>query len=146
MNELENAKWLNAIPPAVIKDNAAFVSNVIDTAMAGGARWLVFVIALGTIDATMAVLKLMQSTVKTDGTTLGGTPALLKDFTTKPTDADGGKLWGLVIDLKQEHSRYLQLQATAGNGDAGTYLAATAAFVGPGVPPTNAGFDVLERG
>lgn len=75
MRPFQNVKAFNAIPPAVSQDNAAFASNVIDTAVAGGADTLVFAVALGLIDADLAIFKVQQSGTQTDATTLGGTLA-----------------------------------------------------------------------
>ena len=61
----------NAIPPGVIKDDAAFVSLVIDKQDLPGCDYLEFVIGLGATDVAMAVLKVMESATKTNDTTLG---------------------------------------------------------------------------
>lgn len=124
MNELSQTKRAIAIAPGVIKDNAAFTSNVIDKNDFPGADYLEFVGLIGATDVEMAVLKVMESDTKTNATTLGGTPALVKDATTKPGAGDSDKLFVFGIDLRKSRERYLQLQATAGNGSAGTYLAA----------------------
>ena len=63
MRPFEHMKVLNAIPSGVIKDNAAFVSNVIDTGIAGGGATLTFAVNLGTIDADLSTFKVMQSDV-----------------------------------------------------------------------------------
>lgn len=126
MNELQQTIVKAAIPPAVIKDDAAFVSNVIDKLDFPGCSYIEFLGVLGTIDATMAVCKVMESDTKTDATTLGGTPVAVKDVTTKPGSSDGGKTFAIGVDLRKSRQRYLQLQGTAGNGAAGTYLAAAA--------------------
>jgi len=124
-NEIQQAKVQIAIAPGAIVDNAAFTSNVIDLNDFPGADYLEFEGVIGAIDATMAVLKVMESDTKTNATTLGGTPALVKDATTKPGTDDDNKVFVFGVDLRQSRERYLQLQATAGDGDAGTYLSAT---------------------
>ena len=126
MNELQNTKIFNSIPPGVIKDNAAFVSNVIDKQDFPGASYLEFVGLLGATDVTVATLKVMESSVKTDATTLGGTPTLVKDSTTKPSATADNGVFAFGIDLAKSRQRYLQLQATSGDGTSGTYLAAIA--------------------
>ncbi len=123
-NELQETKIQPAIAPAAIVDNAAFTSFVIDRTQFPGADYLEFVGVLGSIDATMAVLKVMESDVKTDGTTLGGTPTLVKDATTKPGANDDNKSFVFGVDLRKTRKQFLQLQATAGDGAAGTFLAA----------------------
>lgn len=136
-----NANVLPAIPPGVIKDNAAFVANVIDLASEAvrGAQFLTFDVLIGSIDAAMAVLKVMESDTKTNDTTLGGTPALVVDVlaTVIPGATDDNKIYRVTIDLRATRERYLQLQATAGDGAAGTYLSAVCYAVVPGAIQTN---------
>ncbi len=135
MKELQNCEVLGAIFPAAIKDDAAFTSQVIDCADADYVEWHVLV---GATDVTMAVLKVMESDVKTNATTLGGTPAEVLDVTTKPTDSDGSKVWVIGVNLRNARKRYLQLQATAGNGSTGTYLSASAVVQRNGVRQSTA--------
>jgi hypothetical protein len=125
MNELQNTIVKPAIPPAAIKDDAAFSSLVIDKNDFPGCSYLEFVAIIGSIDAEAALLKVMESDTKTDSTTLGGTPTLVKDSTTKPGANDDNKIVIFGVSLGAQRKRYLQLQATAGNGAAGTFLAAT---------------------
>ena len=118
MQPFESMKVFNAIPPAVIRDDAAFVARTVDTAVAGGAQSLVFVCSLGSIDANLAVFKVMQSDVETDAVTLGGTPTEVVDIlaTVTPGTDDDNAIVVVIVDLKGPHKRYMQLQATAGNG------------------------------
>jgi hypothetical protein len=125
-NQAQETKVVAAIPPAAIKDDAAFSSLVIDKADFPGADYREFVGVLGSIDATMAVLKVMESDTKTNSTTLGGSPTAVKDATTKPGSSDGNKTFAIGVNLHATRQRYLQLQATAGDGAAGTFLAAVA--------------------
>lgn len=148
MQPFENMKVFNAIPTGVIKDNAAFVSNVIDTAIAGSAKALVVAVNIGSIDADLAVFKVMQSDTQTDSTTLGGVPTEVLDVTDSvtPGSDDDDTVVLIEIDLQGPHSRYMQLQGTAGDGAAGTYLSATAYLVNAGVPPTNSGALAYVKG
>lgn len=141
MQPFENMKVLNAIPPGLIVDNTAFTSIVIDTGIAGGAKSLVFAVGLGSIDAALAVFRVQQSDDLTDTTTLGGTPTDVVDITATvtPGATDDDKVVLVEIDLSGPHARYMQLQVTAGDGAAGTYLSALAFLVNAGVPPTNSG-------
>jgi len=125
-NELSETRMAVAIAPGAVKDNAAFTSNVIDKLDFPGADYIEFVGVLGATDVSMAVLKVMESDTKTNDTTLGGTPALVKDATTKPGPTDDNKVFVFGIDLRASRQRYLQLQATAGDGTTGTYLSAIA--------------------
>lgn len=141
MQPFENMQAFNAIPPTAIKDNAAFVSNAIDTGVAGGAKSLVFNVLLGSIDADLATFKVAQSDDLTDETTLGGTPEDLVDITTTvtPGASDNNEVVLIEVDLTGPHKRYLQLQVTAGNGAAGTFLSAGAFLANVGVPPIGSG-------
>jgi hypothetical protein len=141
MNPLQHAKIINAIPPAAIKDNAEFVSNVIDLNDFAGCDYIEFIGILGATDIALAVCKVMESSVKTDATTLGGTPALVKDATTKPSATNDDQPFVFGIDLRKTRERYLQLQCTAGNGTAGTFLSAICVGI-PGVSSS----DAADRG
>lgn len=142
MNELQNCVVKSSIPPAAIKDNAAFSSLVIDRHDAVGASYLEFLIGVGATDIAMAVLKVMESDTKTNDTTLGGTPAEVHDVVSKPGAGATNTTWAIGVDLQKQRKRYLQLQATAGNGDAGTFLSALAVFY----RPTNASSLAADRG
>lgn len=134
MNLLNQIRLFNAIPPAAIKDDAAFASYVIDkqTDVPTGCKGVCFIGILGSIDATLAALKVQQSDTKTDPTTLGGTPADVDDAASKPGADDDNEIVVLYVPMAAWTERYLQLQATAGNGAAGTYFAAVAVFDLPG--------------
>jgi len=73
---LDHKKVKLVIPPTAIKDNADFVSTVIDlqTDAPTGFKGILFEISVGATDIAMATCKVMQSDTKTDATTLGGTP------------------------------------------------------------------------
>ncbi|MCC6679872.1 MAG: hypothetical protein IT445_03120 [Phycisphaeraceae bacterium] len=135
MNILSQIKLFNAIPAGVIKDDAAFVSNVIDkqTVVPQGARGVLFVIALGATDIALASLIVKQSPTADSTTALSATGLLtVKDATTKPTADDDNNIALIYVPMSKWTLRYLQIQATAGNGSAGTYLSAIAIIDAPG--------------
>jgi len=134
MNLLNLSKFFNAIPPAAIKDDAAFASRVIDRAdfMPSDAKGVLFIVQLGATDIAAAVLRVQESDTQSDATTLGGTPATIKDVTTKPGADDDNGLFGVYINAEEWQERYLQIQATAGDGSAGTFLTALAIADHPG--------------
>lgn len=139
---LQNTKVFNAIPPA-LKDDAAFVANVIDSK---GMAYVEFIVTLGAIDVSATVLKVMASDTMSGATTLGGTPELVKDTTTKPGPSDDGKVIIVGVNLvkKPNTPRYLQLQATADDGTTGILLGAIAlAEVSGEVASDQRGDDVL---
>lgn len=126
MNETQQTKRQVAIQPADKVDNAAFTSNVIDLTDFPGADYIEFVGIIGSIDADMATLKLVESDTKTDATTLGGSPSDVQVASTTPGSSDAGKMFVIGVDLKKTRQQFLQLQATAGDGAAGTHLTAIA--------------------
>lgn len=126
MRPIQETKILPAILPGPIVDNAAFTSQVIDLNDIEGAGYLEFLGQLGSIDTAMTTLKVMESDTKSDATTLGGVPTLVKDATAKPGAADDNQPFVFGVDLRSPRQRYIQLQATAGNGAAGTFLTALA--------------------
>lgn len=126
MDVIQETKIFPVILPGAIKDNAAFDSLVVDLTDFEGCGYLEFIGVIGATDIAMAVLRVQESATKSDATTLGGSPATVKAATTLPGAGDDGKAFVFGIDLRAPHERYLQLQATAGNGTAGTYLSAIA--------------------
>lgn len=139
MNILNRSKFFNAIPPTAIKDNAAFVSNVIDKAVdvPHDAKGVLFVISLGVTDIALAALKVQQSDTQSTATALGGTPTDVVDAADKPSATDDGGIALIYVPMSKWTEQYLQLQATAGDGAAGTFLAAIAIFDEPGVVETD---------
>jgi len=141
-NPAQETKVFAAIPPAGIKDNAAFDSLVLDKNDFDGADYVEFIGLLGATDVEMATLRVMESDTKTNDTTLGGTPAVVKDAATKPGATDDDKVFAIGLDLSKSRKRYLQLQATAGDGTAGTFLSAIAIAS----RPREAGSSAARRG
>ena len=146
MHNLQNNNFVNIIPPGAVVDNAAFTSTVVDTA---GYDSVAFVVSLGATDVALASLKVQESDAKTDATTLtsgsdvsglvwgtstdpdtGATSAL-------PSATDDNKTFIAFVDTRAR-KRYLQLQATAGNGTTGTYLQAIAVLGKAGNGPYSA--------
>lgn len=138
MNILNRSKFFNAIPPTAIVDNTAFTSNVLDktTEIPHDAKGVLFVVNLGATDIALAALKVQQSDTESDATTLGGTPTDVVDAAAKPSATDDNGIALIYVPISKWTERYLQLQATAGNGAAGTYLSAVAVIDEPGVTST----------
>lgn len=113
-NPLQDCKFVNCVPPGVIKDNGSFTPVTFNTM---GYRYATFVFLLGAIDANMAALKVQES--DTDGSyadITGAAPATL------PVSGSTNGIVCGFIDL-EKRKKWLNVIATAGNGDAGTYLA-----------------------
>jgi hypothetical protein len=142
MKPLQHTKVAAAIPPAAIKDNAAFSSLVIDRQDFPGMSYGEFHICLGATDVALSALKVQESDAKTDATTLGGTPSDVLDLTSKPAAGDDNEVWIVGIDFSKSRQRYFQLQGTAGDGTNGTYLSAH--FIGERT--TEAGTTAAKRG
>lgn len=111
--------------PAVIVDNAALTTNVIDTL---GFDRLEIMVIIGALDIAMTVLKLQESDVAASFTALtsgadisgsvGGT-----DFTL-PIATDDNKIFVFDLNLvNTARKRYIDVSATMGDGAAGTYCA-----------------------
>ncbi len=139
---LQETKVFAVIPPAAIKDDAAFASLVLDKNDFDGADYVEFIGMIGATDVALATLRVMESDTISDATTLGGSPVLVKDSTTKPGALDDDKVFVFGLDLSKSRARYLQLQATAGNGTAGTFLSAIAIAS----RPREAGSSAARRG
>ena len=146
MNHLQNVKFVNVIPPGVVVDNAAYTSTVVDTA---GFDSVAFVVSTGFTDIALAALKVQESDAITDSVTLSsgsdvtglvwGTSTNPDTGSTSslPSATDDNKVFVAYVDTRAR-KRYLQLQATAGNGTTGTYLSAAAILGKAGNGPYNA--------
>lgn len=124
-----NAKYVNAVIPVAIKDNASWTGTEIDTL---GYDYLEIAVLLGATDIAMAALKVGEYD------TTGGDSGTYDDITglvfgtsvnsagstsTLPSATDDDKIFLFNIDLKGR-KRFLKLTATAGDGSTGSYLAA----------------------
>jgi len=127
---LNRIKLHRAIDPD-LKDDAAFDGQVIDKQDFDGAKGVLFVIYTGFIDVALAALKVQQADAKTDATTLTS-GADVHDVTAKPTASDDNEFVLVYVPMSLWTKRYLQLQATGGDGTTGVYLAAVAIADMPG--------------
>ena len=141
MIESQALKFVQAIQPGVIKDNAAFTGEVIDTL---GFNYLTLVFMFGATDIAMAVLKVTEcdtsggSYTDVDGADFSS-PAALPD-----ADADGLNA-GVHINMINR-KRFIKVAATAGDGAAGTYLAALAVLSRAETVPSTAASRGLDAG
>lgn len=128
MNALQESKLVSITPPAARVDNAAVTTATIDTL---GFNKLKVVVYLGDIDAAMTTLKLTESD---DSGMAGATdiPGAIYGTSTNPdtgttsalpSASDDNKFFVFFVDLKGR-KRYIDLAATAGDGAAGTFIAA----------------------
>lgn len=119
MIETLNQKFVPITPPAAIVDNAAYTTAAIDTK---GYDWMTIVVFLGATDIALAALSLGMS--DTDGSY-----AAVANFATLPATlpsaTDDNKAFAFHVDLTGK-KRFFDLTVTAGDGTAGTFLAAFA--------------------
>lgn len=119
MQNLQNIKILPVTSPAAIVDDAAFVTNIIDTK---GWDEALFVLQLGATDIAMAALKLTESE---DSAMSGAVDISGADFSvspaTLPSAGADDTLFGIHVKLGGSRKRYMDLSATGGNGSVGAF-------------------------
>lgn len=142
-------KAVEAVAPAVIKDDAAFTATAIDTL---GFDYCVIAIQIGATDIAMAALKVQESddnaVADAYADVVGlrfGTDAGIDGVTSTLPAADADNTIRLFFIDCRKRERYLKVAATAGDGTAGTYLSGMA-FLGRAkeVPVTAAGLNAGE--
>ena len=121
-------KFVQVIPPVAIKDNTAWVSGIIDTI---GWAYCTIIVNLGATDIAVALLKVQEALTSggsysdVDGLVFGTSNNISGSASTLPSATDDDTLFAFDIDLK-DRLRFLDLQATAGNGAAGSFMSAIA--------------------
>lgn len=150
MDNNQMSKVVLCIPPGVVVDNAAYTSTVIDTA---GFDQCTIYVTTGFTDIALAALKVQEADAATSATALTsgadvsglvwGTSLLPNSSTTSslPSASDDNKVFAAFINTSTR-KRYLQIQATAGDGTTGTYLSAIAILSKAGQGP----YDATTRG
>ena len=124
----QRQKFVSITPPAAIKDNGAYTTSELDT---NGYDYCTLVVYLGATDIAVAALAVTES--DTSGSGHANVTGLIwgtsnntgGSASTLPSATDDNKFFLMQIDLRYR-KRYLDLTATAGDGTAGTYLAAFA--------------------
>lgn len=134
MEFIQNCRFHNAIPPAVIKDNAAFTAVGVNTA---GYRYATFIFTFGATDIAMALLNIGEADADTgysiiSGLNWGTSPASL------PSDTADNAIIVVCIDMTNGRKQWLKPAATAGDGTAGTYLSCVCILSDAVVSPTTA--------
>lgn len=129
MHALQQCKFVQLIPPGVIKDDASHVTSVVDTL---GWDYATAVLSFGATDIAMADIDIQESDDNSNFTEVAAT-----DFTDNTqVDMDGTALalpdanadnTNVVIHLDmRKRKRYIKMTSTAGNGSTGTYASAIA--------------------
>lgn len=144
------SKVVMCIPPGVVVDDGAYTSTCIDTA---GFDHCTIYVSTGFTDVALAALKVAESDALSSATALSsgadvtglvwGTSLLPNSSTTSslPSGTDDNKVFAAFVECAPR-KRYLQIQATAGNGTTGTYLSAIAILSKAGQGP----YDATTRG
>jgi len=145
MNPAQHDKFVSITPPAAIVDNASYTTAAIDTA---GFAYLRVLVYLGATDIAMTALKLQESddsgmsgAADITGLVYGTSASIAGTTSALPTATDDNKCFAFEVDLRGR-KRYIDLVATAGNGDAGTFLTAFALLSRAG----DVGVSASERG
>lgn len=127
-NLLQNCKFVAAIRPTAIVNNASATAQVIDTR---GYNYCTIVLVLGATDIAMTALKVEAST------TSGGTYADITGATfaagsgvggatlALPSATDDGQVCVFQIDMRGKNP-FLKVVATFGSGSTGGFIAGTA--------------------
>lgn len=124
-----NGKFVSITPPAAIVDNASYTTAAIDTK---GFDYANIYCYLGATDIAMAALKVQESddsgmsgAVDVTGLVYGTSTNKAGSTSSLPSATDDNKCFCFSVDLRGR-KRYLDVVATAGDGAAGTYMAAFA--------------------
>lgn len=144
MNQINQTKVYNAIPPAAILDNASAVPVVIDTL---GYSLLTLFFILGATD--IAAVKMCITECATSGgsyTDITTPVTTLAVGTTGdarlPTATDDNGIFMIQVAITPSRLRYMKALFTAGDGSAGTYTAAIAVLSKGEIDP----YDATSRG
>lgn len=137
-------------PPAAIVDNGSYTTAAVDTA---GYDLCKIVVLLGATDIAMAALKVQESddsgmsgAADITGAVAGTSENDAGSTSTLPSATDDNKFFEFVIRCGGNRKRYLDLVATAGDGAAGTFLAAWAElYRGEQTPVTATECGVSQR-
>lgn len=132
MAPLQNAYFINVVPPAAIIDNAAATTAEVDTVQ-GGVRYnrATFIISLGATDIAVTTCKVQESD------TSGSGFADITGASVAPIDTDDNKIFVIDIDMRGR-KRYLDLSYTLGNGTLGTYTSVLCILSGASEAPNTA--------
>lgn len=128
MNELQHAKYVQAIPPAAIIDDSSATASEID---ASGYDYLTIVLNLGATDIAMTALKVQTASSSggsfsdLSGADFDGGTNTAGETLALPSATDDDQVCVFQIDL-QGVDRFVKVVATFGNGTAGGFIAGTA--------------------
>jgi hypothetical protein len=133
----EQARYVVAIAPAAIIDNASATATVVDTA---GANYAEFIVQLGATDIAMTAFRLEESDVSGSGYTIvpNANFATGRDsdgvLLTLPSATDDNETMAFKGSLLGR-KRFMRLVATFGDGTAGGFISGFARLSGLAVVP-----------
>lgn len=128
MNELQHCKFVSAIKPGLILDNASATADVVDCR---GFDFVTLVVQLGATDIAMTALKVQNSSTSggsyadITGATFAGGSGLGGATLALPSATDDGQTCVFQIDMRGKDP-FLKIVATFGDGSSGGYIAAIA--------------------
>jgi len=150
MNPIQQAKFVAAIKPGAILDDASATAEVIDTT---GWDYVTIGIQLGATDIALTALKVQNSAtsggsyVDITGATFDGGSGMGGETLTLPSATDDGKVYAFQIDMRNKNP-FLKVVATVGNGSTGGYVSGLAVLsrgkIGPVVSNDAADGDVCR--
>lgn len=126
-------KVVGITPPAAIIDNAAVTTAAVDTL---GYTVCEIFVYLGATDIALTALKLQEcdtsggTYVDIDGTVYGTDADISGATSTLPSATDDNKFFKFEVDLKGR-KRYIDLNATVGDGTTGAFVTAFAILSAP---------------
>jgi hypothetical protein len=137
MNELQHCKFVSAIKPAAILDNASATADVIDCR---GFDFLTVIVQLGATDIAMTALKLETSSASggsyadLTGATFAGGSGLGGATLALPSATDDGQTCVFQVDMRGKNP-FVKVVATFGDGSSGGFVAAVAVLSRAKFPP-----------
>jgi hypothetical protein len=126
VNSLQQAKYVTAIKPAAIIDNASATADVIDTR---GWEYATIIVQLGVTDIALTALKVQNSAtsggsyVDITGATFAGGAGMGGATLALPSATDDGQTCVFQIDMRNKDP-FLKIVATFGDGSNGGFIAA----------------------
>jgi hypothetical protein len=138
MNALQHTKWVAAIKPGALLDNATATATVVDSR-----NWdfVTIAVTLGATDIAMSALKVQASDASggtyadITGATFDGGSGLGGATLALPSATDDGQVCLFHIDMRGKNP-FLKVVATFGDGTSGGYISAVACLSRGKIPPS----------
>jgi hypothetical protein len=138
MNSIQHSKWVAAIKPAAILDNASATATVIDCT---NFDFVTIAVTLGATDIAVTALKVQSSDASggtyadISGATFDGGTGLGGATLALPSATDDGQVCVFHIDMRSKNP-FLKVVATFGDGTSGGFISAVACLSRGKIPPT----------